>query len=233
MRRLHTHEQNARIRAVAAGTLWLATLLVLVATPRPAMSQVSKEEMKLYEGNYRLAVTPDPMGFFSRDGTLYLKQGGLGSEGQEVPLIYRDGKFVISPDHPNAFEFKIVDGEVTFTLYSGGNAFEGARMGEDELVGGEIFDLSDPVVWTRYWTDLRDRGLTSQEIRQRYLSDIGEELGITITEVEQEIEAKTPYWFFMLRAPTRIPEVFEAFLALVSIGGSRPNPWSGRSAVTN
>ncbi len=206
----------------AAQALVSVLLVVVVAIPSPAAAQPSEEELKRYEGDYRLQVTPDPFGFFVKDGTLYLKEGGLGGDGQEVPLTYEDGKFVISPGHPNAFEFKQVDGEVRLYLHSGSSVFEGKPIGDDEMVGGEIFDLSDPEAWEQYWADLRDQGLTSQEMRQRYLSDIAEELGMTVPELEQEIEAKTPYWFFMFRAPTRVPEVFEVFLSVGMYEGFIP-----------
>lgn len=187
-------------------------------------AKISEEELKLYEGDYKLTVSPDPLGFFVKDGKLYFKEGGLAGDGQTVPLIYKDGKFKISEGHPNAFEFKIVDGKVKFTLYAAGRPFEGKRMAKDAPQGGKILDLSKPKVWEQYFTNLRAQGLSSQEIRQKYLSDIAEELGITVAELEKEIDARTPYWFFMLRAPTRIPEVFEAFLSVGVYKGFVPKP---------
>ena len=40
-------------------------------------AEISEEELKRYEGNYRLDVAPDPLGFFVKNGKLYLKEGGL------------------------------------------------------------------------------------------------------------------------------------------------------------
>ena len=204
----------------------VATLLLALSAPwpQPALAQDPPTDLGQYEGNYRLPILADPMGFFVRDGTLHLKEGGLGGDGQEVPLIYRDGRFVIGPAHPNAFEFRIVDGEVRLVLHAGGNEFEGERIVGELPRGGEIFNLSDAEVWEQYWTDLRNEGLTSQQMRERYLSAVAEELGIPIPELEREIEEKTPYWFFLLRAPTRIPEVFEAFLSVGVFQGLAPKP---------
>lgn len=93
--------------------------------------KISEEELKRYEGNYKIDVHPEPFGFFVKDGKLYLKMGGLEGSGQVVPLIYQgEGKFVISSDHPNAFQFKVEGGKVEFTLYSMGNPIPGHRLEE-------------------------------------------------------------------------------------------------------
>ena len=94
-------------------------------------AKISEEELKRIEGNYKVDVHPDPFGFFVKDGKLWLKIGGLEGSGQTVPLIYQgDGKFKITPDHANEFEFKVEGDKVKFTLYSMGNAIQGYRLEE-------------------------------------------------------------------------------------------------------
>lgn len=102
--------------------------------------------------------------------------------------------------------------------------FEGERVVGAFPPGGEPFDLSDPEAWERYWTDLREEGLTSREMRERYLSGIAGEAGIPIPELERRIEEWTPYWFFVSRAPERIPGTFEAFLSVGVVRGLAPKP---------
>jgi len=101
-------------------------------------AKISEEEMKEFEGNYKVDVHPDAFGFFVKDGKLWLKMGGLEGSGQTVPLIYMgDGKFKITPDHANEFGFKVEGGEVKFTLYAMGNAIPGHRLDEKQAEPGE------------------------------------------------------------------------------------------------
>ena len=101
-------------------------------------AKISEEELKRIEGNYKVDVHPDPFGFFVKDGKLWLKIGGLEGSGQTVPLIYQgDGKFKITPDHANEFEFKVEGDKVKFTLYSMGNAIQGYRLEEKKPEAGE------------------------------------------------------------------------------------------------
>jgi hypothetical protein len=101
--------------------------------------KVSEEELKRYEGNYKVDVHPEPFGFLVKDGKLYLKMGGLEGSGQEVPLIPQgEGKFVIDPAHPNVFEFKVKGDKVEFTLYSMGNPIPGYRLEEKKLEPGDV-----------------------------------------------------------------------------------------------
>jgi len=119
------------------GLVFLFALgLFLLIAPRNSMAQteevkVSEEELKRYEGNYKVNVHPEPFGFLVKDGKLYLKMGGLeGSEGE--------GKFVIDPEHPNVFEFKVKGDKVEFTLYSMGNPIPGYRLEEKKLEPGDV-----------------------------------------------------------------------------------------------
>jgi hypothetical protein len=121
------------------GLVFLSALgLVLLIAPSNSMAQteevkVSEEELKRYEGNYKVNVHPEPFGFFVKDGKLYLKMGGLEGSGQEVPLMPQgEGKFVIDPDHPNVFEFKVKGDMVEFTLYSMGNPIPGYRLEKEK-----------------------------------------------------------------------------------------------------
>jgi tetratricopeptide (TPR) repeat protein len=101
-------------------------------------AKISEEEIKKFEGNYKIDVHPDPFGFFVKDGKLWLKMGGLEGSGQTVPLIYvGDGKFKIAPDHANEFGFKVEGGEVKFTLYAMGNAIPGHRLEEKQAEPGK------------------------------------------------------------------------------------------------
>ena len=68
--------------------------------------------------------------FSSRTGPLHLKIWGLASDGQTFPLVEEDGKFVIAPGYPSAHEFTTVDGQIEFTFYSAGTAYQGTRVGE-------------------------------------------------------------------------------------------------------
>lgn len=112
--------------------------LVFVLSKGNLMSQtkaaeISEEELKRFEGNYKIDVHPDPFGFFVKDGKLHLRMGGIVSSGQAVPLIYQgDGNFKISPDHPNEFQFKVKGDKVEFTLYAMGNPIPGHRLEEKE-----------------------------------------------------------------------------------------------------
>ncbi len=91
--------------------------------------RMTEEDLKRIEGNYKIDMHPEAFGFFVKNGELYLKMGGIEGSGQEVPLIYQgEGKFVISADHPNVFQFEIAGEEVKFTLYAMGSAIQGKRL---------------------------------------------------------------------------------------------------------
>ena len=95
-------------------------------------AKMTEEKLKRIEGNYKVDVHPEAFGFFVRDGKLHLKMGGIEGSGQEVPLIYQgEGRFVISADHPNVFQFEIVGEKVKFILYAMGNAIPGRRLGNE------------------------------------------------------------------------------------------------------
>jgi hypothetical protein len=101
----------------------------LSAAPGAAAEGFSEEQLERFEGDYVIDVHPDPFGFYVKGGTLHLKIGGLEGDGQTVPLTEKDGKFIIAPGHPNAFEFKEVDGQIEFTFWAGGTSHRGSRVG--------------------------------------------------------------------------------------------------------
>lgn len=129
----------ACLQAPHASSSLLALLGVLaVLLPlRPALATPAEEEdLTQWVGDFEVAVSDQVFGFLVQDGRLHLKMGGVDGGGSAVPLIREEpGRFVIQPGHPNAFDFRIEDGEVVFTLYAMGNAIAGKRVGAAQEQG--------------------------------------------------------------------------------------------------
>ena len=119
----------------------------LSAAPLAAGDGLSEDQLKKIEGDYTIAVHPEPFGFFVKGGTLHLKLGGLAGDGQVVPLIEEDGKFIIAPGHPNAFEFKEVGGQIEFTFWAGDTSQKGTRVSgadaDEETAGKTAEPVAD------------------------------------------------------------------------------------------
>lgn len=110
----------------------LVALLCLPFSSSAQETELPESDLELFAGDYTVAVYPQPFGFIAREGTLYLRVGGVGGDGQEAPLIAEPGgRFVIASGHPNAFQFELVDDQVRFTFWAGGNSFPGTRVGAD------------------------------------------------------------------------------------------------------
>ncbi len=130
----------------------LPVLLMLVSVQPGLLPTAGEEDLARFQGDYRVEVYPEAFGFLVCDGKLCLKMGGVGGGGTPVPLTRRaDGRFALSADHPNAFEFTVEEGEVIFTLWSGGASYRGYRAG---AVTGDA----------RQPADAQDGGVTRAEI---------------------------------------------------------------------
>ena len=131
-----------------ARVLASASLLALLFSPLISSAQETQApepDLQRFVGDYTVAVYPQPFGFIAREGTLYLRVGGVEGDGQEAPLLAEpNGRFVIESGHPNAFQFELVDDEVRFTFWAAGNSFPGTRVGAaTEELSSEPPEASD------------------------------------------------------------------------------------------
>ena len=131
---MRLHDMVTGRNGIAVRCLVVLVSLALQASPAPRAGSepaISEKDFEQIQGDYKVAVYPAPFGFMAHDGKLFLKVGGLKGSGEEVPLIQQeDGKFVVRPGHPNAFQFALAGTRVKFTFWSVGQAFEGVRLGD-------------------------------------------------------------------------------------------------------
>ena len=123
MGNLVSHAVCSMLKMGTVAALQGCTVLLVPLVLRAQEVQISEDIRSHIEGDYTVTVYPEPFGFFFEGDTLYLKVGGVESDGRAAPLLAQGrGRFKIALDHPNVFQFEIVDDEVRFTFWAGSNS---------------------------------------------------------------------------------------------------------------